>query len=671
MNEITNNLLNNLSEAEKQEVLSILNEISLSGSSGKYQQYLYKDYDEIPVDIETFLKDPKYLGKGLVDEEGRFTVFPFWVKTLKQIFPNPLEPAAYNTLALTGAIGLGKSFMAVLVGLYELYRMLCLKDPYLYYGLQPIDKISFAFMNITLDASKGVAWDKMQQLLQTSEWFLNHGILSGTVYKEWTPSKRIELIAGSLTSHIIGRAVFFAFFDEISFQKNQDVETQKQKARALVSAASARMQSRFMKGDKNPTILVLASSKRTEQSYMETFIQNKKQNDSTTTLVIDEPQWVIREDKYSDKKFKVAVGNKFLASEVLPLDATAQDEKLYRDRGFNIIEVPIGYYENFIDDIDIALTDIAGLSTTSSSRYIAGPRVAAVKDYTIQNPFSSEILEIGNGPEDNNQYYDFFDISKLNPDYLEKPMYIHLDMSITGDKTGIAGTWIVGKKPPVEGQPPSRELFFQPAFVVAIKAPKGYQISFEKNRQFIYWLRDNGFNIKTVSFDTYQSADLSQQLSARGFDTQVISVDRLVDRVCQPYQYLKNTIYEERIKLFDHTLLTEELIGLERNNNSGKVDHSPSGINSKDSADALCGSVWSASQHADEYDFEYGETIDTLIDVSDDSMFSVDGRQQQIVSFEEELKKATREFNDDVFSNMGLGKATTNYDMLIYDGIIM
>jgi hypothetical protein len=47
--------------------------------------------------------------------------------------------------------------MAVLCGLYELYRMLCLKDPYLHYGLQPIDKITFAFMNITLDASKGVA----------------------------------------------------------------------------------------------------------------------------------------------------------------------------------------------------------------------------------------------------------------------------------------------------------------------------------------------------------------------------------------------------------------------------------------------------------------------------------------------------------------------------------
>lgn len=671
MSEITNSLLNNLSELERKEVLNILEEISDTGSSSKYQNYLSKDYDEIPVDIETFLKDPKYLGKGLVNEEGKFTVFRFWVDTLKKIFPDPLQPVAYNTLALTGAIGLGKSFMAVLCMLYELYRMLCLKDPYLYYGLQPIDKISFAVMNITLDASKGVAWDKMQQLLQTSSWFMDHGTVSGTVYKEWSPSKRIELIAGSLTSHIIGRALYSCFFDEISFQKNQSVEVQKEKARALVSAASARMQSRFMKGDRNPTLLILASSKRTEQSYMETFIQNKKTNESKTTLVIDEPQWVIREDKNSDKKFKVAVGNKFLTSEVLPLDATDEIIKVYRDRGFNILEVPIGYYENFIDDIDIALTDIAGLSTTSSSRYISGPRVAAVKNPNIKNPFSTEILEIGNAPDDTKQYYDFFDLNLVPQDMIYKPLYIHLDMSISGDKTGIAGVWIKGKKPPVEGQPPSKELFYQPAFAVSIKAPKGFQISFEKNRQFIYWLREQGFNIKGISFDTFQSSDLGQQLTARGFDTKIISVDRLVDRINQPYQYLKNTIYEERITLFEHNLLTEELIGLERDNNTGRVDHSPSGINSKDCSDAICGAIWNASQHAEEYDFEYGETLDTLIDISDDSMYSSDGRQIELVSFEEELKKATQEFDQDVFSNMGLGKPTSNYDLLIYDGIIM
>jgi len=88
-------------------------------------------------------------------------------------------------------------------------------------------------------------------------------------------------------------------------------------------------------------------------------------------------------------------------------------------------------------------------------------------------------------------------------------LYIHLDMSLSGDKTGIAGTWIIGKKPHEEGQVESKELYYQLAFSVAIKAPKGYQVSFEKNRQFIYWLRDQGFKIKGVSYDTFQSADLS------------------------------------------------------------------------------------------------------------------------------------------------------------------
>ena len=44
----------------------------------------------------------------------------------------------------------------------------------------------------------------------------------------------------------------------------------------------------------------------------------------------------------------------------------------------------------------------------------------------------------------------------------------------------------MGKKPPKENEPPSNDLFFRIAFAVSIKAPKGYQVSFEKNRRFIY-----------------------------------------------------------------------------------------------------------------------------------------------------------------------------------------
>lgn len=629
--------LENLSEKERELALQILKEMSAEGSSSLYQELLYADYDEVPVDIETFLKDKRYLGKGLINEEGKFTVFPYWVNKLKEVFPDPLQPAAYNTLALSGAIGLGKSFVAVLCGLYELYRMLCLKDPYLYYGLQPIDKITFAVMNITLEASKGVAWDKLQQLVQSSDWFMSHGTVSKGMNPTWNPPKGIELIAGSLSRHIIGRAVFWAFFDEISFQPNQDVAKQKEKAKTLVNTAAARMQSRFMKGEKNPTLLVLASSKRTEQSFMETFIEGKKKQESKTTLVVDEPQWVIRTDKDSPNKFKVAIGSKFLSSEVVPLNATEQDLKIYRDRGFTLLDVPMGYYQNFLDDIDIALTDIAGISTSSSNRYISGPRLAATKRDTMQNAFTRDVIEVGNGIEDKAQYWDFFDISRIDPKLKDKPLYVHLDMSVAGDKTGIAGTFIAGKKPPTEGQPASKDLLYTLGFSVSVKAPKGHQISFEKNRQFIYWLKEQGFRIKGVSTDTYQSVDTGQQLAARGYNYCVISVDRVdTDRICKPYQYLRSTIYEERITMYDSELLTEELIGLERDNNNGKIDHSPAGINSKDAADAVCGSVWNASQNADQFAFDYGEDIESTVSVSSNT--EEVQREQVTLDFEQEMQ---------------------------------
>ena len=635
---------------------------------------LVSDYEEIPVDIETFLHDSRYLGKGLVNEEGKFTVYQYWIDTLKKIFPDPLKPAQYNTLALTGAIGLGKSFMAVLCGLYELYRMLCLIDPYLHYGLQPIDKITFAIMNITLDAAQGVGWDKLQQLAQSSEWFMSHGEVSKSNNPVWSPSKKIELICGSLSGHIIGRAVFFAFFDEVSFQPNSDVNKQKEKAKLLVNTAAARMQSRFMKGDKNPTLLVVASSKRTEQSYMETFIQTKKKLDRGTTLVVDEPQWVIREDKNSDKKFKVAVGSKFLSSEVLPLDISEAECDAVRNRGYQIIEVPIGYYENFIEDIDVALTDIAGISTTSSNRYISGPRIAAIETTRYENAFTKEIIEVGNAKEDTTQYYDFFDITRIPKELKSKPLFVHMDMSISGDKTGIGGVFQRGKKPPKEGEPSSKDMYYTIAFNVSVKAPRGYQVSFEKNRNFIRWLKQQGFNVKGVSSDTFQSAETQQALAAEGFNTSIISVDRVdSDHICKPYQYLRSTIYEERVECYHSTLLKEEWIGLERDNNSGKVDHSPSGINSKDSSDAICGAMWNAAQHADEFAIDFGEDINTVVNVANSNSFTP---EQITVDFENELKsvftglpKNTSEEAKNI--DFGFGPSLPLSTGLISDGIMV
>lgn len=467
------------------------------------------------------------------------------------------------------------------------------------------------------------------------------------------------------------------FFDEISFMPNKDVEEQKEKAKTLINTAVARMQSRFMRNNVNPTILVLASSKRTEQSFMETFIEGKKKNESKTTRVVDEPQWVIRTDKQSERTFKVAVGNKFLDSEVLPLDVSEKDVQIYIDKGFQIIDVPIGYYENFLDDIDIALTDIAGISTSNVTRYISGVRVTEVEKPELSNLFTKEIITVGDAADDQVQYSDFIDLDRLDRKYLDRPLYIHMDLSESGDKTGIAGVWVIGKKPHQEGVPDSKELFYKLAFHVAIKAPKGHSISFEKNRQFIYWLKEHEFSIRGISTDTFQSFDTGQMLKSKGFNYETISVDRVdSDRICKPYLTLKNAIYEGRIQLYPSRLLKEELIGLERNNN-GRIDHSPRGINSKDTADALCGALYNASKHAEEFAFEFGEDIETLVDVS--TTADKDNQQKQIIlNFEEELKKAhlsnqttVKNNTENIFSDFGMGPAKTLNPYYISQGILI
>ena len=59
-------------------------------------------------------------------------------------------------------------------------------------------------------------------------------------------------------------------------------------------------------------------------------------------------------------------------------------------------------------------------------------------------------MTVGNDPNDLAQYYDFFDMSRVPRELKSKPLYIHLDMSVSGDKTGLAGVWIRGKAAPTD-----------------------------------------------------------------------------------------------------------------------------------------------------------------------------------------------------------------------------
>ena len=678
-NEINLDILNDLSPEERKLAIEILKEYSQEGHSEILEDLKYSDFEEIPVDIMTFISDDRYLGRGLytVDEytgERKCTVFPYWLEKLQEIFPDNLT-TRYNTIILSGSIGLGKSFVAVLIQLYLLYRMMCLKDPYTYYGMQPIDKITFSMLNVTLEAAQGVGWDKQQQLLQSSDWFMERGNMNASrTNPQWQPPKGIELVFGSSNRHVVGRALFSNFSDEVNFGIGNNVEKQKAKLRKMISQIDARMVSRFGKGTYLPTVNIIASSKDSEQSFMESYIEMKRQNESKTTLIVDEPQWVVRNDKGSPNdpgSFYVAVGNKFLAHELLPVNATEEEVNVYREKGYFMLKVPPIYREAFEDNIDMALTDNAGISTSSSTKYISGVRLNQIKTDTYRNPFTKDIIEVGNGPDDINQYSNFFDLSRVKPKDMSRPLFIHLDMSLSGDKTGIAGIWITGKRPQqASSNDPSKELEFKLAFSVSVKAPKGFQVSFEKNRNFVRWLRDRGFAVKGVSSDTYQSAQIQQQLKSDGFKTKILSVDRVDSstRTNLPYAFFKSAIYERHLQMYkDCELLTNEIVSLERLSD-GHVDH-PANF-SKDQSDAVCGALFLASEFAEEYSYDYGENLETSLDVNAESSDEYH-KHQMIAEFQEELTKIYTEMS---LANEAIDyKRKQEYELYqnIMDGIII
>ena len=642
MNELYNqDILKSLSEDERAIALSILKELGESGESSTYNDLIFSDYNEIPVDIETFLTDDNYLGKSWKDAGGKSKLYPFWLDTLKKIFPNNFD-TQYNTLLETGARGVGKSELACgAVGTYLLYRIMCLKHPLEFYHLKPTEKIVFAFMNIKKELSEAIAMDKFQKTIQLSPWFMSRGTMTqrnNAPY--WNPPDPLEIIIGSQADDVIGQPIAFAFFDEISFIRNQDIDKQKQKAKNMIDTAIGGMMTRFIHNGKNPTMLVVASSKRSEQSFMEEYIKLLSTNESNNTYIVDKPVWEVKpKGTYSDKTFFIALGNKFLESVVVP----QQDEdklNVYKEKGYHIIEAPIDFRAKALEDLERMLCDYAGISSASSNKYLSASRINDTIKDEFKNPFP-DIIETGNGVDDVAQYSNFFNMDNVPKELMNKPLFVHLDMSISGDMTGIAGTWIVGKKPTSEGNP-SKDLFYRLAFSTSIKAPKGRQISFEKNRNFIRWLKEVGFKVKEVTSDTFQSYDLQQQLKAEGFNCSILSVDRVdTDHINKPYQYLKSTIYEQRIEMYRSERLFNEMVQIERSNETGKVDHPTNGH--KDALDAVCGSVFTASKYAEEFAFDYGENLQQIVEINEDK--ETNTLEQMRLNFEEELRKLGPQIN--------------------------
>ena len=160
---------------------------------------------------------------------------------------------------------------------------------------------------------------------------------------------------------------------------------------------------------------------------------------------------------------------------------------------------------------------------------------------------------------------------------------------MTTDRTGISGTCISGRKDivDIDGKTISQPMFTH-LFSVALEAPRGDKIPYNKILEFICWLRRQGFNIVKISRDQFQSEYLAQLLEAQGFSVDKISLDRTPDG----YITLRSVLIEQRVDMLESPLLIDELIHLQRDSVTGRVDHIIG--RSKDLADSFAGSIYLA-----------------------------------------------------------------------------
>lgn len=579
--------ISDLSAEERQVLATILSEYGSLGYSDTMLDLIEDDFDDIPVDMYTFITDPEYLGSALTNDEGKLLIYDYWVDMLKESYPVDSKGLAkYSEVALSGAIGIGKSTIAIIGLCYTLHYLLCLKNPAKYYNLTKGSKICIALFNISVEQGYRVGYSKMQGYLRNSPWFLARGKMLGREHPTYYPGKDIIITVGSKPEHFIGLDVFAALLDEMEFAKGADAKMELSGIMKVYTAVKRRIESRFMKMGKIPGTMFLVSSKKSAADFLEQYI--KLNSGKPTFKVVDEPVWVVKQGLglYSGETFAVAVGNNYVQSKILEPN---EDRSVYEKSGQEVVDVPVEYRDAFELDINTSLMDIAGKALSSNLKYIYYDKLKNCYRSYIKNPFTRNYILLDF--DDDTEIKDFIDFSILPKLGREKPHFIHWDTSKTGDRTGLSMGTVVGTKEvrKLRGGEMFQEedIIHRIIFSLRIGPTPGKEIPFYKIRRFIYYLKfELGFNIISVTSDSYQSVDTLQQMKLKGFLTDTLSVDRSI----APYTSMKNAINEERLLLPNIDYLEDEILDLEHDKVRNKVDHPADG--SKDISDSVCGVIY-------------------------------------------------------------------------------
>ena len=526
---------------------------------------------EKPVDAKTFVESPDYLGQPPLSEI-QYTI----VEAMSQIYRKDdvvdimgdageeyFKKYTKNELILQLGKGSGKDFVSTVACAYVVYKMLCLKDPAVYYGKPAGDAIDIINVAVNAQQAKNVFFKGFKSKIERSPWFAGK-------YNPKADSiefdKSITVYSGhsERESHE-GLNLFMAVLDEISGFASEVATGNEQGKTAdnIYKAFRGTVDSRFPDLGK----VVLLSFPR----YPGDFISQRYDSVIADKEVIEKThKFIINEDlphDNPDNTFEILWEEDHILSYKIPkifaLKRPTWDVNPTRK----------------IDDFKIAfLTDLGD----AMMRFLCTPTYSS-DAFFKQKDKLQKCMNVRN-PIDNFKRFD--ESFTPDPDVI---YYIHADLAQKHDKCAVAiahvDRWVNIKV---------IKDYEQVVPVVVVDAVAWWEprtegpVNLSEVKQWIINLRREGFNIGMVSFDRWQSFDIQNELQAVGVRTETVSVAK------KHYEDLAMMVYEERVAMPMIPLLLEELSEL-KIMKGNRVDHPRK--KSKDLADAVCGAVFGAISH--------------------------------------------------------------------------
>jgi hypothetical protein len=526
---------------------------------------------EKPVDAKTFVESPDYLGQPPLSDI-QYTI----VEAMSQIYRKDdvvdimgdageeyFKKYTKNELILQLGKGSGKDFVSTVACAYVVYKMLCLKDPAVYYGKPAGDAIDIINVAVNAQQAKNVFFKGFKSKIERSPWFAGK-------YNPKADSiefdKAITVYSGhsERESHE-GLNLFMAVLDEISGFASEVATGNEQGKTAdnIYKAFRGTVDSRFPDLGK----VVLLSFPR----YPGDFISQRYDSVIADKEVIERThKFIINEDlphDNPDNTFEISWEEDHILSYKIP--------KIFALKRPTWEVNPT----RKIDDFKIAfLTDLGD----AMMRFLCTPTYSS-DAFFKQKDKLQKCMNVRN-PIDNFKRFD----ESFTPDP-DTIYYIHADLAQKHDKCAVAiahvDRWVNIKV---------IKDYEQVVPVVVVDAVAWWEprtegpVNLSEVKQWIINLRREGFNLGMVSFDRWQSFDIQNELQSVGVRTETVSVAK------KHYEDLAMMVYEERVAMPMIPLLLEELSEL-KIMKGNRVDHPRK--KSKDLADAVCGAVFGAISH--------------------------------------------------------------------------